>query len=62
MVILRDLADSFITKGDGSQTSAVQISASRSFYDLGAQSAVVKGKLHLFGGLPDKKKVNCIRI
>ncbi len=56
-VILSDLAASYITNGDGTVTSAVQISAQSNDYALYGQSAVVKGKLHLFGGR-NTKKVN----
>ena len=62
MVILHDLADSYITKGDGSETSAVQINAPSNVELYGTQSAFVKDKLHIFGGDINKKKVSFIRI
>jgi len=57
LVLLKDLYNSHITNRDGSETSAVQISAPSSNYADYAQSAVVQGKLHLFGGTTDFKKI-----
>jgi len=56
-VILGTLNKSYITNGDGSETSTVQISAPSNDYAYRTTSAVVKGKLHLFGGVTDKKKI-----
>ena len=58
-----------MTNGDGSETSAVQISAPGIMPIMGqpihyahwAKSAVVKGKLYLFGGWIDNKKVSLRR-
>jgi len=58
LVILGEyLASSYITNGDGSETSAVQIDAPNNKYPYNSESAVVKGKLHLFGGRPDRTKI-----
>ena len=58
-MILDFLSNSYITNVDGSEISTVQISAPNNGYAEYMTSAVVKGKLHLFGGL---KNVNEIRI
>ena len=60
LVILADLSKSYITNRDGSSKKSVQISASRNNYAQRAHSAVVQGKLHLFGGATDKRKVSFI--
>ena len=60
LVILADLSKSYITNGDGSSKKTVQISAPSNGYAYGAKSAVVQGKLHLFGGNTDRKKVSFI--
>ena len=59
-MILSPLSESYITNGDGSSKKSVQLSAPSNNYAEWAQSAVVQGKLHLFGGLTDRKKVSFI--
>ena len=61
-MILSDLNKSYITNGDGSSKKSVQISAPSNAYAYYALSAVVQGKLHLFGGETDRKKVSFIFI
>ena len=58
-MILSDLSKSYITNGDGSSKKSVQISAPSYDYAYDVQSAVVQGKLHLFGG-KNRKKVSFI--
>ena len=48
------------TTGDGSSKKTVQLSEPSNNYADDAQSAVVQGKLHLFGGDTDRKKVSFI--
>ena len=61
-MILENLAASYITNGDGYETSAVQINAPSNDIAYTSQSAVVQGKLHLFGGYADPKNVVLIRL
>ena len=61
MVILESLSASYIINGDGSQRSDVVITSPNNVdnYTRNAQSVVVAGQLHLFGGVyADSRKVN----
>ena len=61
MVILDSLIASYIINGDGSQRSDVGITSPNNvdIYTRNAQSVVVAGQLHLFGGVyADSRKVN----
>ena len=60
MVIVGDLSKSYISNGDGSSKKTVQLSAPSNDYAHLARSAVVQGKLHLFGGDTDNKRVSLI--
>lgn len=57
LVILSDVTSSFITNGDGSEISAAQINAPSRDYANYAKSAIVQGKLHIFGGSNNKNIV-----
>jgi len=52
MVILFTLVDSYIINGDGSQSTAVQLTSPNNLdtYTRNARSAIVGGQLYLFGG------------
>ena len=63
MILPPTLSESYITNGDGSLKKSVEISAPSNNYYNKAQSAVVQGKLYLFGGRTDRTRVTflCIK-
>ncbi|CBY14423.1 unnamed protein product [Oikopleura dioica] len=56
LAILSDLQDSYSTVIDGSTVSANIIAPSNE-YTYGSTSAMVNGRLYIFGGLSDQKKI-----
>ena len=62
LVILNDLSASYVINGDGSKFSDVQINTTSNIspdysFASGAKSAVVQGKLHLFGGWRNNRRI-----
>ncbi|CBY40341.1 unnamed protein product [Oikopleura dioica] len=57
LVIMPDLRESYLTSGDGETVTPAKISAPRWDFTAYSRFAVVEGKLHVFGGWSDNKKV-----
>ena len=56
-MILSDISNSYITNGDGSEISAVQISAPSNDFTTRAKHALINGEVFIFGGTTNKRKV-----
>ena len=57
LVIPNFVAESYLASGDGSSQISANINATSSNYANEARHAVVKGKLYIFGGTSDNRKV-----
>ena len=53
------VASSYLMKKDGSKQIPAQINQPTDDFSPGAKYALVKGKLFIFGGKSDEKKVKC---
>ena len=57
LVIVSDLKSSYLTNGDGSSKIAAKISAPSNDYTSEAKHAMINGRIHIFGGKNNKRKV-----